>query len=157
MAATSLGAAGRGLRVAQAGDLPALQHQQQLPLQIQIQVGDLVEEQRAAVRLLEHAGVILDRAGVGARAARRTGAPAAASAGMVDRSVTTSGPLAPERGWMACSARKLLPVPVSPSISTGSGERASTPIDRRSSAIAGLRAPEHAALALALRPAPAPG
>ncbi len=61
------------------------------------------------------------------------------AAGMVDRSVTTSGPFSPERGCSACSARKLLPVPVSPSTSTGSGDRASTPIERRSSAICGLR------------------
>ena len=38
--------------------------QQQLALQIQIQVGDFVQEQRSPVRLLEHARVILDRPGV---------------------------------------------------------------------------------------------
>ena len=59
--------------------------------------------------------------------------------GTVDRSVTTSGPLLPERGWITCSARKLLPVPVSPSISSGSGDRASVSSWRRSSAIAGAR------------------
>ncbi len=53
-------------RVAEPRDRAALEHQQELPLQIEIQVGDLVEEQRPAVRLLEHAGVILDGAGVGA-------------------------------------------------------------------------------------------
>ncbi len=64
VAATSLGAAGRGLRVAEAHHRAALEHQQELPLQLEIQVGDLVEEQRAAVRLLEDARVILDGAGV---------------------------------------------------------------------------------------------
>ena len=53
------------------------------------------------------------------------------------RSVTTSGPFAPERGWSTCSAKKLLPVPVSPSIKTGRGERESTASCRRRSAIAG--------------------
>ena len=68
MAATSLGVAGARARVAEARDLTALEHQQQLPLQLEIQVRDLVEEQRAAVGLLEHARVILDRARVGAAA-----------------------------------------------------------------------------------------
>src|SRR5436189_263131 len=54
---------------------------------------------------------------------------------MVERSVTTSGPLAPDRGWSTCSARKLLPVPVSPSISTRSGLRARTATCRRSPAL----------------------
>ena len=59
--------------------------------------------------------------------------------GTVERSVTTRGPLAPERGCSTCSARKLLPVPVSPWTSTGSGERASTPSFCRSSLIPGAR------------------
>src|SRR4051812_38066472 len=54
---------------------------------------------------------------------------------MVERSVTTSDPLAPLRGWSTCSARKLLPVPVSPSIKTGRGDRASTVSFCRKSAI----------------------
>ncbi len=53
-------------RVAEAGDRAAFEHQQQLPLQLEIQVRDLVEKQRPAVRLLEHACMILDGARVGA-------------------------------------------------------------------------------------------
>ena len=64
---------------------------------------------------------------------------ATSGAGTVDRSVTTSGPLAPERGWITCSARKLFPVPVSPSTSRGSGDRTSVSIWRLSSVMAGAR------------------
>ena len=59
----------------------------ELPLQIEIQVGDLVEEQRAAVRLLEHARVILDGASVCAprRAPNRCAGSSVAGIGATDR------------------------------------------------------------------------
>src|SRR5690606_41008780 len=53
-------------RGAQAGHRVLLQHAQQLDLLVQRQVTDLVEEQRAAVSLLEVALVRADRAGEGA-------------------------------------------------------------------------------------------
>jgi len=61
-----LGRRGPRARIAQPGDHPALEHQQQLTLQLEIQVGDLVEKQRPAVCLLEHAGMVLDRSRVSA-------------------------------------------------------------------------------------------
>ena len=49
-----------GLRAADALDLPFLDRAQQLGLQIEPQVADLVEEQRAAGRQLELAELLLD-------------------------------------------------------------------------------------------------
>ena len=54
--------------LADAAQLPFLNHAQHLGLRPRRQLADLVEEQRAAVRLLEDAGAIGDRAGE--RAAR---------------------------------------------------------------------------------------
>ena len=51
---------------ADAADLAALEHAQQLGLQVEAQLADLVEEDRAAVRGLEHALARGDRAGEGA-------------------------------------------------------------------------------------------
>jgi hypothetical protein len=53
-------------RIAQAGDHAALEHEEELPLQLEVEVGDLVEKERPAVGLLEDARVVLDGAGVGA-------------------------------------------------------------------------------------------
>ena len=64
-----LGRRGPRARVPEPRHRAALEHEQELPLQIEIEVRDLVEEQRAAVRLLEDARVVLDGAGV--RAAPR--------------------------------------------------------------------------------------
>ena len=55
-----------GLLAAQALDLALLQHAQQLGLQAERHLGDLVQQQRAAVRLLELAGVGAGGAGEGA-------------------------------------------------------------------------------------------
>ena len=52
-----------GLRAADALDLPLLDRAQQLRLQVEPQVADLVEEQRAAGRQLELAELLLVRAG----------------------------------------------------------------------------------------------
>ncbi|HEY5453377.1 MAG TPA: hypothetical protein VIQ54_31705, partial [Polyangia bacterium] len=52
-----LGRRGPRARIAQTRDDAPFQHQQQLALQLEIQVGDLVEKQRPAVCLLEHAGM----------------------------------------------------------------------------------------------------
>ena len=54
--------------LADAPDLAVLQHAQQLGLRARRQLADLVEEQRAAVRLLEEPGALAHRAGE--RAAR---------------------------------------------------------------------------------------
>ena len=53
----------RRLRRADADDLVRLEHAQQLRLQLQRQLADLVEEHRAAVGALEHAGAPLGGAG----------------------------------------------------------------------------------------------
>ena len=50
--------------VAESRHRSALEDEEQLPLQIEIEVPDLVEEQRASVRLLEHTGLVLDGTGV---------------------------------------------------------------------------------------------
>src|SRR6185369_593841 len=63
-----LGRGGTRLRVPEARDRAALEDEQELALQLEIEVRDLVEEQRAAVGLLEDARVILDGARVGAAA-----------------------------------------------------------------------------------------
>ena len=57
---------GTGVAAAEAFDFAFLQHAQQLGLQRQRHLGDFVEQQRAALRLLELAGVRIDRAGEGA-------------------------------------------------------------------------------------------
>ena len=51
---------------ADAGELAILQHAQDLPLQRQRHVADFVEEERAAVALLEAADALAGRAGEGA-------------------------------------------------------------------------------------------
>ena len=48
---------------AQPPERPLLQHAQQLHLRGRLHLGDLVEEERAAVRQLEHAGPAVVRAG----------------------------------------------------------------------------------------------
>ena len=55
-----------GLRAADAVDLALLQGAQQLGLQAPVHLGDFVEQQRAAVGLLELADAAGDRAGEGA-------------------------------------------------------------------------------------------
>ena len=49
-----------GLAAAEAFDFAFLQHAQQLGLQRQRHLGDFVEQQRAALRLFELAGVRID-------------------------------------------------------------------------------------------------
>ena len=55
-----------GLTAAEAFDFALLQHAQQFGLQRQRHLGDFVQQQRAALRLLEFAGVRVGRAGEGA-------------------------------------------------------------------------------------------
>jgi hypothetical protein len=61
-----------GVRPADAVELALLQHAQQAGLRLRRHVADLVEEQRAAVGLLEAAGARSVRAGEGAASRGRT-------------------------------------------------------------------------------------
>ena len=56
----------RGARLADALELPLLQHAQQLALQLERDLADLVEKQRAAVGQFEPADAVAQRAGEGA-------------------------------------------------------------------------------------------
>ncbi len=66
MVASTRTSSGNGSAAAEALDFAFLQHAQQLGLQAERHLGDFVEQQRAALRLLELAGVRGVRAGEGA-------------------------------------------------------------------------------------------
>jgi hypothetical protein len=114
-----------GPRVASAhrGDGAPLDGAQELGLQLERQLGDLVEEQRPALRLPEVAGVVAHRAGEGAAHVTEELAleEGAGERGAVERA---EGPVAARReAWMA-RATSSLPAPVSPRTSTPASPRA---------------------------------
>ena len=102
---------------ADALDLALLEHAQELGLQRDVELADLVEEDRAAVGLLEAAGVLRDRAGEAALlVAEQRRFDQLARDG--PQSSTTNGfALRADALWSA-RATISLPVPVSPVIST---------------------------------------
>ncbi len=101
-----------------------LQRAQELRLQRQRQLADLVEEQRAAVRLQEEAGARAARVGEGAPRVTEELAleQRLGNRGAVDRD---EGPRS-RAGCCRCSARATssLPVPLSPVTSTDASESA---------------------------------
>ena len=103
--------------LAHAPHLALLQHAQQLGLRARRQLGHLVEEQRAAVGVLEQPGARADGAGEGAaRVTEQLGLDqVVGQRGAVDGDNRRS-----RRALSRCSARATssLPVPLSPSIST---------------------------------------
>jgi hypothetical protein len=116
-------------------DRPALEHAQELGLQLERQLGDLVEEQRAAVGELNSGpGDVLD--GAGERALGVAEQLALEQVGRqrraVDRAERPGG-----RGEQPCSARATssLPEPVSPRTSTVSSLAATRAMMRNSSFI----------------------
>ncbi len=123
--------------LADAPDLPVLQHAQQLGLRARRQLADLVEEERAAVGLLEEparsptAPVNAPRAWPKSSASSRSSASAAQLTVQSRRS---------RRGPNRCTPRATssLPLPLSPSTSTGNGARAARSTDARSAEAASL-------------------
>ena len=105
-------------RAADALDLALLDRAQQLGLQVEPQIADLVEEQRAAVGQLELADALLQRAGERALlvAEQRALDQLARNRGEVDGDERRRRAFADSR----CSSRasSSLPVPLSPRIST---------------------------------------
>jgi hypothetical protein len=77
------------VRLADAAHLPAIEHAQELRLEVERELADLVEEQRAAVRRLDQA-LLVDR-GAGERSVRVAGASSrrSARAGSRPQSTTT--------------------------------------------------------------------
>ena len=120
-------------------DGPLLQHAQQLGLGRQRDLGDLVEQQRAAVGRLEAAVAALDRAGErAALVAEQLGLEQRlGERGAVDRDER----LARARELRSCSVRATssLPVPLSPVISTGASLWAMVSMRSNSRSIGGLR------------------
>ena len=116
----------RGCVGADAAHLARLEHAQQLRLQRQRQLADLVEEQRAAVGLLERAGARRS-APVNAPFSWPNSSASIRLGGMAPQSTTTSGPAARVLAWWIASASASLPVPVSPWISTVTSEAATRP------------------------------
>ena len=111
-------------------DLAVLQRAQQLDLRLERQLADLVEEQRAAVGLLELADALVDGAGEGALLVAEQDAldqVLGDGAAVDDHERLRRRSLSP---WMA-RAISSLPTPLSPSIRTGMLEAAA----RRPSAI----------------------
>ena len=100
--------------------LALLQHAQQLHLEQRARVADLVEEQRAPVRGVEQPDAVGH--GAGERAARVPEQLALDQAVGRGAAVVRDEAGAASRALSACTARATssLPVPVSPSTSTGS-------------------------------------
>ena len=118
---------------------PLVERAQQRRLQLERQLADLVEEERAAVGLREGAAAIGDRAGERALARGRTAPTRSARRGTAPQSNTTNGPsLRGEWLWIS-SAISSLPVPVSPSISTVASVAATSSSSRNSRRILGSR------------------
>jgi hypothetical protein len=108
----------RGLRGPHAQEAAGLEHAQQLDLQLERHLGDLVEEQRAAVRALEEARMVAVGTGEAALlvaedlAFHEVGRDGAA----VDREEWVAAPRAHSCSVLAASS---LPLPLSPVTSTG--------------------------------------
>jgi hypothetical protein len=119
------------LRLAHALILAVLQHAQQLRLHLQRQLADLVEEKRAVVRILEVAGLRRGGAGEGALgvAEERRLDQRRRERRAVEREV---GRAARADSRCRLCATSSLPLPDSPSISTGNGEAANCAIWLRS-------------------------
>ena len=120
-------------------DRPLLQHAQQLGLRRQRHLGDLVEQQRAAVGRLEAAVAALDRAGE--RAALVAEQLRLEQRLRERRAVDGDERLARARVLRSCSVRATssLPVPLSPVISTGASLCAMVSMRSDSRSIGGLR------------------
>ena len=122
---------------ADAVELAVAQHAQQPRLQVERHVADLVEEQRAAVGLLEAAAARRLRAGEGAALVAEQFAfeQVLGDRRGVDRDERALA----ARGLCSCSARATssLPVPLSPVISTVTWLWLSRPMARNTSCIAG--------------------
>ncbi len=126
-------------RAAEAAELALLQDAQQLGLRVERQVADLVEEERAAVGQLEHAGAL--RVGAGERAALVTEELALERARARPRCSRARPARARDRALSRCRMRATssLPVPVSPVISTETSAGAMRWICSHSRRMAGLR------------------
>ena len=133
--------ASRAARLALAHPLegPLLQDAQQLHLQVQRQVADLVEEERAACRDLEAARALADRAGEGpAHVAEQLALQQlAGQRAAVDRRRTARRAAASARGSRARATS--LPVPLSPVSSTVASLCSRFSIRRKTRSIAGER------------------
>ena len=120
---------------AHARELAVLQHAQQLRLHRRRHVADLVEEERAAVRLLEAAAAAATAAPEKAPFSWPKSSLSTSSAGTAAQFIFTKG--CSRRGdssWMA-RATSSLPVPFSPRISTGTSEGAARSTSARSAAM----------------------
>ena len=105
---------------AEPAELPLLQHAQQLDLRRRRHLGDLVEEQRAAVGELEAAGAAIGGAG---ERALLVAEDLALEQRLGNRRAVDGDERRGARGlswWMVC-ATSSLPVPDSPRISTDAG------------------------------------
>ncbi len=122
---------------AEAGEGAVLDHAQDLLLEGERHVADLVEEQRAALRLLELARPALVGAGEGAALVAEQLAleQRLRERRAVDGEERARRPR-PEASWIA-RATSSLPVPRSPTISTGRGMRATRSTRSSTSRIAG--------------------
>ena len=121
---------------ADAVELAVGEHAQQARLQVGRHVADLVEEQRAALGLLE-APAARACAPVNAPRSWPNSSDSSRSFGIAAVLSATNGPAA--RGLCRCSARATssLPVPDSPVISTVALDCDSRPMARKTSCIAG--------------------
>ncbi len=108
------------------GDLVALQHAQQLGLQLERHVADLVEEERAARRLAEASRAALDGAREGALLVAEE--LALEQLARDRRAFTaTKAPAARGDAWWIARATSSLPVPLSPVISTATSRARDAP------------------------------
>ena len=110
-------------RLADRDDLAFLEHAQQRALRREREVGDLVEQQRAAVGAADRARAIIHRAGVRAAAVaeQRCRGERLDETRAVDRDEIC--PVRPESSWIMRAATSL-PTPLSPSSSTETVEGA---------------------------------
>ena len=96
------------LALAHALERALLQHAQQLHLQVQRQVADLVEEERAAGGQLEAPRAVAHRAGEGARGRGRRARSRAGRPGSAPQLTATNGPAAPRRARVDRAGHDLL-------------------------------------------------
>ena len=136
------------LRLADAPDLAAIEHAQQLRLEVERELADLVEEQRAAVRGLDQALLVAGGAGEAALRVAEQLATRSARAGSSRSRRRRTGPSRAGSCWWTASAIASLPVPVSPcsrivaSVGAALREQREQPLHRQ-------RRAEHVAEAIA--------
>ncbi len=103
---------------AEPADLAALERAEELGLEREIEIADLVDEQRAAARLLEDAAARGDRARENAPRSWPKSSASICDGAVAAQSKTTNGAAARPPASCSASASTSLPVPVSPSMTT---------------------------------------